>query len=192
MTRDWIWDGGRPCLDLVNTLRERWTDHPRELLVGHADLADWLAATGLADAPSLPPELLHRARELREAVDHLLCSAEQPRRADVELVDRWAQQSGHRPPRLLLDRAGRLQLEPPPAVTGAEWALAIIAADAVALLADDEQGRVGICAHARCGLRFLDRSPARNRHWCSMRPCGNRVKAQQHYARKAPRTREAV
>ena len=38
MRQDWIWHGGRPCLDLVNTLRERWSATPRELLVSPADL----------------------------------------------------------------------------------------------------------------------------------------------------------
>ncbi|MFF6787082.1 CGNR zinc finger domain-containing protein [Streptomyces sp. NPDC012510] len=34
-----------------------------------------------------------------------------------------------------------------------------------------------------CVLRFLDRSPAHNRRWCSMSRCGNRTKVRLHQAR---------
>ncbi|WP_258564638.1 CGNR zinc finger domain-containing protein [Streptomyces himalayensis] len=34
-----------------------------------------------------------------------------------------------------------------------------------------------------CALRFLDRSPAHNRRWCSMSRCGNRTKVRLHQAR---------
>src|SRR5919106_1163022 len=137
MRQDWIWHGGRPCLDLINTRRERWSAEPRELLVAPADLAEWLHAAGLVDRPTdVSAELLGQARELREAVDRVL-------------------------------RADRLRAED----------VALVAADAVA--------QVRICAHQRCGLRFLDRSPAHNRQWCSMRRCGNRAKSSRHHARHA-------
>ena len=38
----WYWLGGRPALDLVNTLRERWRRRV-ETLVTPADLGLWLA-----------------------------------------------------------------------------------------------------------------------------------------------------
>ncbi len=45
----WVWDGGRPCLDLVNTYRDRksggW-----ELLREPDDLAAWLVAASLVAA----------------------------------------------------------------------------------------------------------------------------------------------
>src|SRR5690349_1242555 len=54
--RDWVWDGGRPSLDLVNTLRNRKTGG-LELLRDPADLAAWLAASGLVaeGRPLAPP-----------------------------------------------------------------------------------------------------------------------------------------
>jgi predicted RNA-binding Zn ribbon-like protein len=58
-----------------------------------------------------------------------------------------------------------------------------VALDAIDLLTGDESLRV--CAAGDCGIRFADRSPARNRQWCSMRRCGNRTKARRHYARTA-------
>jgi predicted RNA-binding Zn ribbon-like protein len=44
---DWIWDGGRLCVDFLNTVRERRTK-PRECLATPADLAGWLHQAGLA------------------------------------------------------------------------------------------------------------------------------------------------
>jgi predicted RNA-binding Zn ribbon-like protein len=185
MRQDWIWHGGRPCLDLVNTLRERWSTTPRELLVTPADLAEWLHAAELVGhPPAVDSDLLAQARELREAVDHVLRN-ERPRAEDVALVDEWSRRAVPPPGRLRLDGAGRLRADVPPAADGAERALALVAADAVALVAAGALGQVRVCAHERCGLRFLDRSPTRNRQWCSMSRCGNRAKASRHHARRS-------
>ncbi|HLU60171.1 MAG TPA: ABATE domain-containing protein [Pseudonocardia sp.] len=184
MRQDWIWHGGRPCLDLVNTLRDRWSASPRELLATPADLAEWLHAAQLVDHPvEVDAHLLAAARELREAVDRVLRAA-QPRAEDVAVVDGWARRAVPPPARLRLDADGRLHADVPPAADGADRALALVAADAVALVAAGALGQVRICAHERCGLRFLDRSPARNRQWCSMRRCGNRTKVSRHHARR--------
>jgi predicted RNA-binding Zn ribbon-like protein len=185
MRQDWIWHGGRPCLDLVNTLRERWSAAPRELLASPADLAEWLQAAELVDrASEVDAELPARARELREAIDRVLRD-ERPRADDVALVDGWARRAVPPPARLRLDEAGRLHADLPPAADGAERALALVAADAVALVAAGALSQVRVCAHERCGLRFVDRSPAGNRQWCSMRRCGNRAKASRHHARRS-------
>jgi predicted RNA-binding Zn ribbon-like protein len=184
MRQDWIWHGGRPSLNLINTRRERWSAEPRELLVAPADLAEWLAASGLVDGPpDVTAELLARARELREAVDRVL-RGDRLRAEDVALVDEWGRRAIPPPTRLRLDAAGRLHADVPPAADGAERALALVAADAVALVAAGAVANVRVCAHERCGLRFLDRSPARNRQWCSMRRCGNRAKSSRHHARQ--------
>ncbi|GAB2991873.1 hypothetical protein GCM10023080_067070 [Streptomyces pseudoechinosporeus] len=60
---------------------------------------------------------------------------------------------------------------------------AVVAHDAVDLLLSAEIRRVRVCGADRCALRFLDRSPARNRRWCSMSRCGNRTKVRLHQAR---------
>jgi predicted RNA-binding Zn ribbon-like protein len=185
MRQDWIRHGGRPCLDLVNTLRERWSATPRELLVTPADLAEWMQVAELVDhPPEVGAELLAGARELREAIDHVLRN-DRPRTEDVALVDGWGRRAVPPPARLRLDEAGRLRVDLPGTADGAERALARVAADAVALVAAGAVAQVRVCAHERCGLRFLDRSPGRNRQWCSMRRCGNRAKASRHHARRS-------
>ncbi|OMI39844.1 CGNR zinc finger domain-containing protein [Streptomyces sparsogenes] len=46
---------------------------------------------------------------------------------------------------------------------------------------------VRTCGSERCALRFVDRSPAHNRRWCSMSRCGNRTKVRLHEARSRAR-----
>ncbi|MFF7278100.1 CGNR zinc finger domain-containing protein [Streptomyces griseorubiginosus] len=67
--------------------------------------------------------------------------------------------------------------------TDAPAALALLAQDAVDLLLSAEIRRVRVCGADHCALRFADRSPARNRRWCSMSRCGNRTKVRLHQAR---------
>src|SRR4051794_33101354 len=65
----WYWSGGRPAIDFVNTLRERWWRRV-ETLVTEEDLGEWLVrAEVLSAPPPVAPGLLARARELREHID---------------------------------------------------------------------------------------------------------------------------
>src|SRR6476659_4179972 len=65
----WYWLGGRPSIDLVNTLRERWRRRV-ETLVTPDDLGLWLVRAQLLPAPErVTPARLRDARELREAID---------------------------------------------------------------------------------------------------------------------------
>ncbi|WP_163505411.1 CGNR zinc finger domain-containing protein [Fodinicola acaciae] len=44
-------------------------------------------------------------------------------------------------------------------------------------------GRLRPCANDECRLFLLDRSHANSARWCSMKVCGNRMKARRHYRR---------
>src|SRR4051794_1952908 len=78
----WYWLGGRPSVDFVNTLRERWNRRV-ETLVTPDDLGLWLAQAGVVDVPParIPRAVLTEARELREAIDELLGAAVEGRPA---------------------------------------------------------------------------------------------------------------
>jgi putative stress-induced transcription regulator/CGNR zinc finger protein len=195
---DWVWDGGRSSLDLLNTVRDR-SRRARETLRGPADLAAWLReASLLGDASDPGEDDLNAARRLRAAIDTLTFPPDPPDPPDpaehragpqaakaleaakdaVAVVNAAA---AHAPlgPRLALSGDGHAFVVPPrPSVAAA---LGRIALDAIELLGGDEQLRV--CAADDCGIRFVDRSPSGNRQWCSMRRCGNRLKARRHYAR---------
>ncbi|GAB3987468.1 CGNR zinc finger domain-containing protein [Actinoallomurus acanthiterrae] len=206
---DWLWYGGRPSVDLVNTVRDRKLGG-RETLRTPADLEAWLRTADLPGAPG--EDDLRAARRLREAIDLLAFPAANPtdRGAVAEASDgaeagtvteagdgaeagdglpRTAREAADvinaavaaapPVPRLALDAAGRPVAAPRDESTAA--ALAVLAVDAVELLTGDDLLRV--CAAHDCGIRFVDRSPARNRQWCSMRRCGNRSKARRHYDR---------
>lgn len=179
MAIDFVWDGGRPCLDLINTLRDRKSD-PREQLQEAKDLDEWLTKAGLLDGPAaVSGEHVKLARALRESVDRLVRG--EVRESDVDLVNRVAA-STPAPRRLGLDPKGRLVVRDGTPDDPVAVGMGRIAADAIELLAG--RSTVKICASADCGLRFEDRSPAGNRQWCSMSRCGNREKARQHYRRR--------
>jgi predicted RNA-binding Zn ribbon-like protein len=44
-------------------------------------------------------------------------------------------------------------------------------------------GRLRACANDECRLFLLDRSKPGTARWCSMKSCGNRLKARRHYER---------
>jgi predicted RNA-binding Zn ribbon-like protein len=182
----WYWLGGRPALDLVNTLRERWRRRV-ETLVTPADLGLWLERSGVVAEPgplAVTPSVLDDARALREAIDAcvtaLVDGAPAPPEA-VALLDSWLVHAG---PRLVLDDDGVPVLGDRAAGDPTRRALGAIALDAARMLGDPAQrARVRVCASDTCSARFYDRSPAGRRRWCSMRSCGNEAKARRHRAR---------
>ncbi|GAB3062191.1 CGNR zinc finger domain-containing protein [Sediminivirga luteola] len=207
---DWIFDGGALALDFLNTLRDR-TRRPRETLHTTEDLVEWfdcaLAAgavvpPGAAIPAQAPPggrsteaaqipgadearigggsaRLLAEARRLRAAIDALLSPGLHPTAADARRINRRAR--GAPVPRLDEDHPDRTVA----VGFGARDVLGAVAADAIALVAAGEAKGVKVCAHERCGLRFLDQSRGGRRKWCSMERCGNRAKAARHAAGKA-------
>lgn len=185
----WIWDGGRICLDFTNTLRNRWRTSPQETLRNAGDLAHWLQEAGLL-APGAPDPaaaaVLAPGRRLRETVDRAVLAVADgrlPTSGDVALLNRSAA-AAPRPALQIAITDGLLEPAGTTSLTvDAAAALALIAQDAVDLLLSAEIRRVRVCGADRCALRFLDRSPAHNRRWCSMSRCGNRAKVRLHQAR---------
>jgi predicted RNA-binding Zn ribbon-like protein len=183
----WYWLGGRPALDLVNTLRERWNRRV-ETLVTPGDLGLWLVRAELVDEPPrVTRGLLDEARDLREAINRCVEAAVAGRAAPVAAVrriDRWLPDAAPRP-RLAAGAGGAPVLGERPAGDPARHALAAIALDAARILGTPEQARrVRICASETCSARFYDRSPGARRRWCSMALCGNEAKARRHRERR--------
>ena len=184
----WYWLGGRPALDFVNTLRERWRRRV-ETLVTPADLELWLVRSGaMAESADLAvaPEVLAEARALREAIDQCvtaLVDGTPTPAAAVKRIDSFLKFAGARPA-LLLDADGVPVLGERGEGHSPRRALGAIALDAARMLGDPAQrARVRVCASDTCSARFYDRSPAGRRRWCSMRTCGNEAKARRHRAR---------
>jgi predicted RNA-binding Zn ribbon-like protein len=181
----WYWLGGRPAIDLVNTLRERWRRRV-ETLVSPADLGLWLVEAGLlSEPPRMTRALLVEARELREAIDLCVQAAlarDAAPRAAVAQIDGWLGHAAVRP-RLTIGDGGAPELGERKPGDAARAALAEIALDAARMLGTDEAQRIRVCASETCSARFYDRSPAGRRRWCSMATCGNEAKARRHRAR---------
>lgn len=186
MALGWVFDGGRPSLDLVNTLRDRYADGV-ELLTGPDALAEWFSRAGFSVGEVTTGNVL-AAKALREAVDRVLqaiAAGSVPERMDVDLLNEAAAAAQPPPARLRIDDDGRPRREVPGAPDPVASAFAVLAADAIDLATGD--AAVRICAADDCGLRFCDASPRRSRQWCSMARCGNRAKARAHYARTKSR-----
>jgi len=183
----WYWLGGRPSLDFVNTLRERWWRNV-ETLVTPADLAAWLRRAELlapdTDAPA-SPALLNAARELRAAIDAAVVAViagEPVPDGALKTIDGWLP-AAVSPETLVPGPDGRPLLRPAEPADPLEHALGLVALDAARMLGGDGRERVRICASKTCSARFYDRSPAAARLWCSMRGCGNVAKARRHRER---------
>ncbi|MEV0824777.1 CGNR zinc finger domain-containing protein [Nonomuraea rubra] len=184
----WIRDGGRVCLDFVNTLRDRW-DVPRETLEEPEDLVRWLHGAGLvvpgARLPVQPGEALRSARLLREAIDRAVLGAAEgglPALADVDTINE-AVAAAPGPLLQLVIADGRLEQRAERLAGDVAAGLGLVARDAAELLLSPEAGRVRVCGSDRCALRFVDRSQGGRRRWCSMSRCGNRTKVRRHQER---------
>ncbi|MYV63711.1 hypothetical protein GTW37_35700 [Streptomyces sp. SID4931] len=68
----------------------------------------------------------------------------------------------------------------------AERRLAVELVLAWARVQEESPGRLRPCANSECRLFLLDRSRANTARWCSMKTCGNRIKARRHHARQRP------
>lgn len=193
----WYWLGGRPALDFVNTLRERWRRRV-ETLVTPDDLEGWLLQAGLlpddwrpnrggGTRRRLTEQVLGEARALREAIDRCVeavVAGEPLDPAAVTTIDDWLVHAGARP-QLSLDDGGHAVLGERAAADSPRRALGTIALDAATMLGTPAQAaRVRICAADDCSARFYDRSPAGRRRWCSMQSCGNAAKVRAHRARR--------
>jgi predicted RNA-binding Zn ribbon-like protein len=170
---------GRRCLDFAGTLKYRRSAR-EELLTAPDRLSEWAVQAGLVDAAiAVNEDDLAAAIALREAIYRVVTAqlAHRPLEiADVELINERASQ-----PRLTprLDPTGSMIR-----VGTASQLLAGLAADVLDLLAGGDIENVKGCAHPNCTRLYLDSSRAKNRHWCGMGTCGNKVKVQAFRARQ--------
>jgi len=182
----WYWLGGRPAIDLVNTLRERWRRRV-ETLVTPDDVGLWLVRVQLLPAPPrVTRARLGEARELREAIDRCVQAAlarDAAPPAAVTVIDGWLAHAAARPA-LAVAADGTPVMQELTSADAVRHALGAVALDAARMLGTPaEAARIRICASETCSARFYDRSPAARRRWCSMALCGNEAKARRHRER---------
>jgi predicted RNA-binding Zn ribbon-like protein len=173
-------DAGSLALNLVATVGRRYGESI-ERLDSLARLQAWLAGIGVPYARASEDDLA-TLRELRE---------------QLEIVFRSAVAS-QRPPRTSLEYVNAVGALAPPALRTAGTGLdlnasassafdsirALIAQDAIRILAGDERRNLRACAADDCRMLYLAHG-RRDRRWCSSERCGNRRRVAAHRARAA-------
>jgi predicted RNA-binding Zn ribbon-like protein len=189
------------CLDFVNTLDNRPSGEPKELLARYGDLVRFAEDTGIltpaqADRlfawseadPEEAQRVLRAAVELREAMFAVFSAVIAKRAVPASAL---ALLNGY------IQRAAQ-HLSLTPANGGFAWRydscgdsagglepmLWPIVRSAAELLASDNLPFVRACSSKTCQWFFLDTSKNHRRRWCSMKLCGNRAKVRKFYARQ--------
>jgi predicted RNA-binding Zn ribbon-like protein len=174
---------GRACLNFAGTVRHRYTS-PEERLTSPEILSEWAVQAELVDADiEVSDRDLAAAIDVREAIFRTATArldGREPEPADVDLLNERAAQP-QLTPRLLPDGETRRD------GTAAQL-IASLAADLLDLLAGPGIANVKRCDHPNCSLLYVDSSRAKNRHWCGMATCGNKVKVQAFRARQRAAT----
>ena len=177
-----VQSGGRPpadgdlrlVQDFVNTLDR---EHHNDLLDGPEGLAAWLEHRGFEAAGCGRRTSRARSRCARRCGRCCWPTTAGPRRRTPTPCSTpppgargWSPSFG---PAALVPAAG-----------GLDGAIGRVLAVAFAAMLDGRWERLKACPRDVCGWVFLDRSHANRGTWCSMRVCGNRVKAGAYYRRR--------
>jgi predicted RNA-binding Zn ribbon-like protein len=181
-------ESARPALALVNSRRNE-AGRSIDDLATPAGLRAWLAEQGVVSDARVDEAALAAVRELRGAVRELLearIEVRAPNQSAVEIVNAAAAAA---------PTARRLTWTEPDAPReerhclgpgGVPLARALLAADAIDLVAGPAHADLLACAAPGC-VRLLLRDHPR-RQWCSTR-CGDRVRASRYYHRHRETTR---
>jgi predicted RNA-binding Zn ribbon-like protein len=189
------------CLDFVNTLDDRPSDEPKELLAQYADLVRFAEDAGVltsrkaehlaqrADARSDDAQqTLGFAIELREAMHDIFWAIVHRRKVPqtaLATLNKFVRETGGHS--VLAQTNGHFvlqfddQINPEPAFESILWPIVRSAAD---LLVSDHLPFVRACSSKTCQWLFVDTSKSHRRRWCNMRLCGNRAKVRRFYARQ--------
>ena len=173
-------DGGRPCLDFVNTIHDRYAVEVEDYLQQPQRFIEWCALAGVlrpGDGVRAPLAAHKRAALIREVVtlrhhlhalftariDNLPPPPDAVRGLDSWLHRAWVSQS--------LGADGHLHWRAD--ARDARLPLKRVALDALDLLGEPTASRLRRCANTTsCGWLFLDTSKNQRRRWCAMETCG--------------------
>lgn len=188
---------GNLCLDFINTLDDRPSPQPKELLTHYLDLVRFGEDTGLLDpgpvdylfehshaAPEKTQEALGAAVELREAM-HAVFSAVVEKRSvpasALAILNAYIQEASGQVRLVPVNGRFEWRFDYLTSLGSLRWPIARAAAE---LLASDQLPMVRTCSSPTCQWFFLDTSKNHHRRWCSMKQCGNRAKVRRFYAKK--------
>jgi predicted RNA-binding Zn ribbon-like protein len=191
--------GGAVCLDFVNTVDDRASGTPKELVPHYADLARFAEDTGVLThsqaedlssrslaEPGEANRVLKSAMALREAMYVIFWAAAHRQKIPpgaLEALNAFVREAGRHS--VLAQSNGHFVWKfdeltnPEPAFDAILWPIARSAAD---LLASDRLAFVRACSSKTCEWLFVDTSKNHRRRWCDMKLCGNRAKVRRFYA----------
>lgn len=190
--------GGKLCLDFVNTLERRLSEHPEEFLTDYPALINWGFHVGLLEdaerkrllekaksQPTRADEVYQQAVRLRETIYRVslaVTNGHFPAKEDLEHLHQvYLEGLSHA--RLVNEGAGiQWRWVTSTELAGLNWA---VGRSAVELLTSPDVERVKQCPGCGdCGWLFYDSSKGGQRQWCSMEGCGSRAKMRRHYQRQ--------
>ncbi|MDQ0585360.1 CGNR zinc finger domain-containing protein [Streptomyces rishiriensis] len=173
-----------PCgtlfLDFVGTLRARRNEAPTEMLSRPDSLDDWFVESGMVDeAPGAAEADLATALVLREAIYAVVASHLAGGPLPAGALAELNRQAAGLPVRVELGADGTRRR------TGSvAQGLVVLARETVEVLGGVEGALLRECTRPECTQVYLDRSRGPRREWCSMKTCGNRVKAAAYRSRR--------
>jgi len=189
--------GGNVALDFINTLDDRPSVKPKELLKNFYELARFGEDTGILtgaeldyfyenahNEPDEAGDAVRRAIHLREAMFAVFAALMKrqvvPQTAinTLNVYIRDATQHSQ-----LVQKDGHCELrynDMTSRYSAMLWPIARAAAD---LLTSSDMALLRACSSSTCQWLFLDTSKNRHRRWCSMKLCGNRAKVRKFYAK---------
>ena len=194
-------NGGRLCLDFVNTRSYPTFGVYREFLRGFGDLVLWAQREELIEASGsdcLMADARQDAGFARRALDDaiafrsaLRCVFEPGAGPDAlgPALDHVSNTIRLAAPTLgLITRNKTIGYIAAPASD--TWLLGPLAVSAMELATSRDRAQIKVCPGEDCHWLFLDQSRNSTRRWCSMESCGGKAKARTHYElhRRPPRT----
>ena len=189
--------GGVLCLDFINTLDDRSSDQPKELLKHYVDLARFAEDAGILDtarvdhlfalsmkSPDMAGRVLKAAIRLREVMFEVFWAVVHKKPAPpgpLIVLNGFIQEAAQHA--RLVPMKGHFEWRFEDASNQLEQMLWPIARSAAELLASEQLRHVRACGSPTCQWLFLDTSKAHRRRWCDMKQCGNRAKVRKFYRR---------
>ena len=188
---------GNVCLDFINTLDDRFSDHPKELLATYGDLVRFGVESrviGSKEASQFVRRahaakdqgraVLRKAIELREALHGVFSAVARHRRAEarsLSALNEFIQESAAHTKLVEKSESFQWQMDFTSSLESVVWAIARAAGE---LLASAQLQYVRMCSSPTCLWFFLDTSKSHQRRWCDMKLCGNREKARKFYKKR--------
>lgn len=168
-------DGGRLCLDFINTIHDRTTACGEDYIATYERFLAWGRRSGAvgrnerfkrADGAML----MRAVRDLREAAHTLVSSRIAGKRlpsAALRALETWIRKAWRAQ---TLQACGRGALTLRLRSSAGEAILMRVALDALDLLRQQDGEALKRCK--ACGWLFIDNSRNRSRRWCAMSTCG--------------------